>query len=71
MSASLNITKMGAKSDMVRFPGVSLLGIPEYFKQTLSEAPTHKLFKLYNVFLRKNNSISLDLGLTLKPQETA
>lgn len=71
MNASLNITKMGVKSDTVHFPGVSLLRIPEYFKQTPFEAPTHKLFKIYNVFLRKINSVSLDLGLTLKPPETA
>lgn len=67
MNASLNITKMGVKSNTAHFPSVNLPRIPEYFKQTPSEAPTHKLIKL----LRKVNSISLDLGLTLKPQETA
>jgi len=60
MIASLNITKMGVKYDMLCSPGVSSLRIPEYFKQAPSEAPTHKLFKLYNVFLRKINSIGLD-----------
>lgn len=61
---------MGVKRDMVYFPGINILRIPEYFKQTLSEALTHKVLKLYNVLLGKTNSISLDLGLTLNPQET-
>lgn len=42
---------MGVKNDRLCFPGVSLLRIPEYFKETLSE--THKLFKHYNVLLKK------------------
>lgn len=71
MSASLNITKIGVKSDNIFFPGVSLLRIPEYFKQIPSEALAHKLLKLYNVLLRKISIVSLDFGVTLKPQETA
>lgn len=71
MNTSLNITKMGVKSDTICFPGVSLLRVPEYFKQTPYETTTNKLFKLHNVLLWKNNSISLGLSLSLKSQETA
>lgn len=47
MNASLNITKIRLKSHNVCFPGVSLLGIPEYLKQIPSEALTHKLLMCY------------------------
>lgn len=57
MNERLNITKMGVKNDGICFPGVSLLRIPEYLKQTLSEA--HKLFKHYIVLFRKNRPGSL------------
>lgn len=57
MNERFKITKMGVKNDRVFFPGVSLPRIPEYFKQTLSEA--HELFKHYNVLFRKNRPGSL------------
>lgn len=57
MNERLKITKMGVKNDRVFFPGVSLLRIQEYFKQTLSEA--QKLFRHYNVLFRKNRPRSL------------
>jgi len=61
---------MRLKSNTVCFPAVCFPSSPEYFKQALCEDPTHKLFEIYNAFLRKINSICLDLGLSLKPQET-
>lgn len=60
---------MRVKSNMVCFPAVCFLRLLEHLKQTLRKDPTHKLFEIYNAFFRKINSICLDLGLSLKPQE--